>query len=145
MDHDEVVPAFDLLLNAILNTVEGLNKQGAEALRQGDYESAEAFIREARDVAGLSGDVAALKAKWLQLPGSPAPGHARLKKERLVDDIRPLVDEVIRDFKQPYHPDILDQAFLAIENSPLISPIGSASANAVASTSKASCSLKRAA
>lgn len=65
MISDDVNTAFELLIEAFANSVDRANAEGAEVLRRGEHQHAEACIKKARSLSEFSKKVSELQAVWL--------------------------------------------------------------------------------
>lgn len=64
---DDVLPAFEILLEEIEDEVLGINKQGAAAFDAGNYELARRVLERANRLTEMRHKIAALSDEWEQL------------------------------------------------------------------------------
>ena len=61
---DEVIRAFDIVLEQVEDTIEELNQDGAKALRKGDYDRARKLIDQGSQMTAFRGKVNDLQKEW---------------------------------------------------------------------------------
>lgn len=92
MGKNEVIVAFEILLEEIELFVNQLNESGADAFRAGDYEKARQAIEEATRLADFRTKIKALQSEWTDLvPGglkTRQPEPRRTTKGRLGRGLR---------------------------------------------------------
>lgn len=79
MDKNEVITAFEILLEKIELVANQLNELGAEALRAGDYDRARQAIEKATQLADFREKVKALQREWASL----AAGGLKVRQPKL--------------------------------------------------------------
>jgi restriction system protein len=67
MQNNEVIPAFEMLLNEIDEIVDGLTKEGAQLLTAGKYDDARALIEKVESINGIREKVQSLSEDWRML------------------------------------------------------------------------------
>lgn len=63
-DHDEVSASLSLLQEALASEVTRMNLEGAEAMKTGDYETAQAVLDFVRKLQSFQGKVSDLESEW---------------------------------------------------------------------------------
>lgn len=67
MEKNEVAAAFEILLEEIETVVAGLNEDGANALRNSDYETAKGIMEQARQIFAFRERIKELQKEWERL------------------------------------------------------------------------------
>ncbi len=65
-----VLAAFDVLIEEMENALRSIHKGGADALETGNYERAQTAIEHARRVMLMSEKIASLKGEWRDVAGA---------------------------------------------------------------------------
>jgi hypothetical protein len=84
---NDVVLAFEVLLEEIEGTVNSLNKLGAKAFEKGDYALAKDLVDKGSQMSSFREKVQNLQKEWKHLFG-PSPRPKRVVKERLKRGMR---------------------------------------------------------
>jgi len=66
-EFDEVSTSLGLLQEALASEVTRMNLEGAEAMKSGDYETAQAVLDFVRKLQGFQGKVSGLETEWKAL------------------------------------------------------------------------------
>ncbi len=66
-DHDEISTSLSLLQDALVSEVVRMNLEGAEAMKKGDYETAQAVLDFVRKLQTFQGKVSGLESEWRAL------------------------------------------------------------------------------
>lgn len=67
MDQNQVAQAFDILLEEIENSIDGLNQEGAEAFQKGNYDSARDLMEKGSHMTAFREKVRDLQREWRNL------------------------------------------------------------------------------
>lgn len=67
MEQNEVMAAFEILLEEIETVVAGFNEEGANAFRKGDYETAKDIMEQAGQITAFRDRVEDLQKEWERL------------------------------------------------------------------------------
>lgn len=79
-EQNEVIIAFELLLEEIENVVEELNKEAKEAIKSRDYEKVQILINDASKITEFREKVRALQREWQTAFASKAPERQKTRK-----------------------------------------------------------------
>ncbi|MCM8748014.1 winged helix-turn-helix domain-containing protein [Thermomicrobiaceae bacterium CFH 74404] len=90
MERNEVLVAFEILLEEIEQVANAVQESGASALRSGRYDEAEAAIEHARRLAEFRERVKSLQAEWTRLTGAAPVKVARRAPRRRLQKYQPL-------------------------------------------------------
>ena len=104
MDQNEVLVAFEILMEEIEAVTNSLNEAGAEAFRAGDYEKARRAIEEATRLAEFRERVKALQQEW----SSVFARKARRKKVRAHRSIKKKLARGLRTPEEAFRRPILE-------------------------------------
>ncbi len=96
MDRNEVVVAFEILLEEIENVVEGFNEEGAQAFRRSDYEAAREIMERGGQIAAFRDKIKELQKEWSRLFARKAAQTLRLRPRR-----QPVAQRLKRGLRTP--------------------------------------------
>ncbi len=121
MDQNEVVIAFDIVLEEIENAIAALNQQGAQAFQNGKYDLARDLMEKGSQMADFRSKVNDLQKEWINIfaPVTPPKTWRRSKKvaERLKRGLRtpednfriPILQSLIESGGSAPMSDVLDK------------------------------------
>jgi len=79
-DENEVVTAFDILLEEIENAIEGLNQDGSEAFQKADYERTRELMEKGSQMMAFRERVNDLQKEWSNIFATVTPPRKRRRK-----------------------------------------------------------------
>jgi restriction system protein len=77
MEQNEVVIAFNMVLEAIDNAIAALNQQGAQAFQSGKYDIAGDLTEKGKQIRGFRTKVSELQKEWLNIFAAVIPPRAQ--------------------------------------------------------------------
>jgi len=101
MDRNEVNEAFEILLEEIEQVANGLNEEGAEAFRAGDYDKARQAIQEATRLGEFREKVRALQKEWGTLLLAKTARRRRITSRKVTGKLKRGLRTPEDAFRQP--------------------------------------------
>ncbi|MEJ5377085.1 MAG: winged helix-turn-helix domain-containing protein [bacterium] len=80
MHQNEVVVAFDIVLEEIENAIAALNREGAQAFESGKYDVARDLMEKGSQMTGFRSRVKDLQKEWLNIFAAVIPQKSRKRK-----------------------------------------------------------------
>ncbi|MGB9521962.1 MAG: winged helix-turn-helix domain-containing protein [Anaerolineales bacterium] len=80
MQQNEVIIAFDIVLEEIENTIAALNRDGAQAFEGGNYDKARDLMEKGRQMTAFRERVKDLQKEWLNIFATVVPSKPRKRK-----------------------------------------------------------------
>jgi len=106
MKNNEVIPAFNMLLEELDAIIPALNKQGARLMEEKKYSQARDVISKAESVIVFQEKVKALRDEWLNLD-VPSTRKGTKKKKRVMRKVTKLLKQGLRTPNAAFHLPIL--------------------------------------
>ncbi len=82
MDENEVVVAFDIVLEEVEDAIAGLNRQGAELIQAGSYTAVQELLEKANQMTAFRAKVSTLQKEWQTIFAGAVPKAAQARRPK---------------------------------------------------------------